>query len=1061
MNKRLFVLITISVLLTTLYSTSIADAEDEIDYRFERMWPRLEQPWYFSTPMGLTIASDDSVYIADKYNDRVKQFSLQGDFIRSWGDNSGKGKLNHPIDVAIASDKSIYISDEKSIKQFSSQGDFIRSWEVKNLSGIAFSPNGFIYAVNRHVHSPRIMQFTLQGDFIREWGSAGSGNGQFYYFNLVHAGITVASNGDVYVTDPINHRIQQFTAEGNFIRSWKNEKTHYPRDVKVTLDGNVYILNRDTPYIQKFNQNGDLVQSLEMSLGTDNKSIGVPEGIGIAQNGSIYISNFSNQIKKFSSQGDFIQAWKSHGNDDSQFQSPSDITTSSDGNIYVTDQYNHRIQQFNKEGDFIRQWGVRGQNKGQFDFPTSLTVSPNNNLYIADKLNHRVQQFTPQGDFIRMWGESGSGNGEFQYLVGISIAPDGSIYTLEGELSDNPRVQQFTPQGDFIRTWGKKGSKNGAFMSPAGITVGSDGHVYIIDPGNGSVQKFTAQGDFIQTVVNNTFLGQFIGQAITIDSEDNIYIPYESNEINFSGIFKYDKKGNIINRLGNEGSGNGQYSSPQGLHFSTDKNLYIADTGNNRIQKFSPKSKTNIIIPSSTETKPSIISHPYKAIILAGGGKTIAGRPNHIWNGTKRVTEKAYRALTNQAFKQYEEIKFLTAGNTQVDLDNNKKFDDYEVATKESLRQAITEWAIDAKDVVIFLANHGGPGKFQINDHEILTAEELNIWLSQLKKIIPGKITVVIEACNSAGFFSQLSGIDRYLLASAKANQPAVISNDGLTSFSYYFWSEIATGAHLGSAFKDARQGMSKIRIANKSQDSQAETDGNHTFNQQDIHNIKDYCLGNCNQTAAAAPNIDPMIPNRRILHGEKTQKFNIAVNHLQPLDRAWALIQRPDDVSIDPNQPLNFEKIDLICKNSLCQGEYNNLDLQGEYLISFYAMDSNGETSFPETLTLTQTQGKTVNAVHYNEDKNTFYIRDVTLDDLHFQAVLKKQGTQYVAFEVKQNAEIFPYKATFSAINKSLILPKVNMSGKDYHLTFDYLGGLNFQLKITTTIIEYNGKNT
>ena len=51
----------------------------------------------------------------------------------------------------------------------------------------------------------------------------------------------------------------------------------------------------------------------------------------------------------------------------------------------------------------------------------------------------------------------------------------------------------------------------------------------------------------------------------------------------------------------------------------------------------------------------------------------------------------------------HKEIKFLTAGNTQIDLDQNEKFDDLEAATKENLRIAITEWASDAKDVVIYL----------------------------------------------------------------------------------------------------------------------------------------------------------------------------------------------------------------------------------------------------------------------------------------------------------------------------------------------------------------------
>ena len=98
-----------------------------------------------------------------------------------------------------------------------------------------------------------------------------------------------------------------------------------------------------------------------------------------------------------------------------------------------------------------------------------------------------------------------------------------------------------------------------------------------------------------------------------------------------------------------------------------------------------------------------------------------------------------------------------------------------------------------------------------------------------------------------------------------------------------------------------------------------------------------------------------------------------------------------------------------------------------------------NEEVSFPETLTVTQTQGKIVNAIHYSEQQDTFYVRDVTSGGLHFQAVLKKQGAKYVAFALKQVNEVFPETAAFSAANASLFFPQVEMSGKNYQLSFDY----------------------
>lgn len=349
------------------------------------------------------------------------------------------------------------------------------------------------------------------------------------------------------------------------------------------------------------------------------------------------------------------------------------------------------------------------------------------------------------------------------------------------------------------------------FGSSRTLTAAQDESLYVND--SGRVHQFDAQGVYIKTWA--------VGASIY---------------------------GNTTKKEGSVEKSDGQ------IAVASDGSLYVVDRKNHRIQKFVIKSKA------------ATVAYPYKGIILAGGGEKFgSGRTNSIWGGTWRIAKKAYRALINQSFKSHEEIKFLTAGQTDIDLDNNQKFDDLEVATKESLRVAITEWASDATDVVIYLSNHGGPGKFKINGMETLTSEELNLWVSQLENKISGKVTVVIEACNSASFFSQLSKPGRFLLASAKSNQNAVISNNGLTSFSYTFWSEISTGATLQTAFKDARQSMSRIRYANQAQNAQAETDGNNMFTQQDLTQLGNYCLGECNKTAGAAPEVKSFSTVRQI----------------------------------------------------------------------------------------------------------------------------------------------------------------------------------------------------
>ena len=72
----------------------------------------------------------------------------------------------------------------------------------------------------------RIQKFTADGQFIDKWGkvdennnpSSGAGNKEFKW----PAGIAIDRDGNVYVADSWNYRIQKFTADGQFLGKWGN-----------------------------------------------------------------------------------------------------------------------------------------------------------------------------------------------------------------------------------------------------------------------------------------------------------------------------------------------------------------------------------------------------------------------------------------------------------------------------------------------------------------------------------------------------------------------------------------------------------------------------------------------------------------------------------------------------------------------------------------------------------------------------------------------------------------------------------------------------------------------
>ena len=451
-----------------------------------------------------------------------------------------------------------------------------------NPNGIAVDKDGNMYVADTSNH--RIQKLASDGTFQKTWGSLGTSDGQFQY----PAGIAVDATGNVYVADSSNDRIQKFASDGTFQKTWGSSGTsdgQFKRPVGIAVDatGNVYVADSTNHRIQKFASDGTF-QKTWGSSGTSDGQFDQPVGIAVDATGNVYVADKNNhRIQKFASDGTFQKTWGSLGMSDSQFRDPFGIVIDATGNVYVADSSNHRIQKFASDGTFQKTLGSSDTSDGQFKRPAGIAVDATGNMYVADSYNHRIQKFASDGTFQKAWGGLGASDGQFHYPHGIVVDATGNVYVAD---SNNDRIQKFTSDGTFQKTWGSSGNGDGQFLNPYAIAIDATGNVYVADTSNHRIQKFASDGTFQKTWGSpGTSDGQFqYPYGIAVDATGNVYV----TDLNNNRVQKFASDGTFQKTWGSPGLSDGQFIQPSGIAIDATGNVYIADRGTHRIQKFTP-----------------------------------------------------------------------------------------------------------------------------------------------------------------------------------------------------------------------------------------------------------------------------------------------------------------------------------------------------------------------------------------------------------------------------------------------------------------------------------------
>ena len=256
-----------------------------------------------------------------------------------------------------------------------------------------------------------------------------------------------------------------------------------PQQLASDNEGNIYVADSGNARIQKFTSDGQFLASWGVK-GSENGQFEYPVGITTYENFIYVVDKKLNKVQKFDSDGNFILKWGVVGKDPGQFSSPHGIEIDSNGIVYVADTKNYRIQQFTTDGEFLSAFGKFGPGDGALRSPIDVTVYENY-VYVADPGNYKIEKYNNEGDYIKSFDYNFGGSSIRP--GGLTTDPDGNIYFTD---SLRHRVVQINSEGTTLTIFGNVGNGKGQFMEPRDIILDNQGYIFVIDPTLAKIQKF-------------------------------------------------------------------------------------------------------------------------------------------------------------------------------------------------------------------------------------------------------------------------------------------------------------------------------------------------------------------------------------------------------------------------------------------------------------------------------------------------------------------------------------------------------------------------------------------
>ncbi len=270
------------------------------------------------------------------------------------------------------------------------------------------------------------------------------------------AGIAADSDGNIFVCDCGNDRIQKFDPAGHFIYEFGS----FSWDEKNTSPNNIGVSNAAA-----FNE------PVSVAL--------TPKNIFVSERGN-------NRIQKFDRDANFVLAFGGEGKTLGRLNAPLGIACDRSNYVWACDSKNDRVQKFDANGNYMLEIGGFGYGSGKFNEPVDISIDSKGNIYVLDSGNKRITKFDEYGNVINEI--SLKKIEDIKQADAVAVLLDKII--LAGITCGGvSRLAAFNQDGTFAGYYG------GSYSKIAGIAIDSDANIYLSDGAANKIIKLSIKPD--------------------------------------------------------------------------------------------------------------------------------------------------------------------------------------------------------------------------------------------------------------------------------------------------------------------------------------------------------------------------------------------------------------------------------------------------------------------------------------------------------------------------------------------------------------------------------------